>query len=74
MSKRRRKSPFISGFCAYAPHQVACKGEFQNGAAIKPRMTLCSCSCHGDYEERLVAAGQAPREEVEETEDDDEDE
>jgi hypothetical protein len=70
VSRRRRKQPFVSGYCAYAPHQAPCKGEFENGAAIKPRITLCSCSCHGDYEERLAAAGQTPREEEIEEDDD----
>lgn len=56
--KRTRKTPYISGYCLYSPHQYPCKGEFGNGSLIKQRVTLCSCDCHGDYLERLAAAGQ----------------
>ncbi len=70
--KKRRKLPYISGYCAYAPHQYPCKGEFENGSLVKPRTTLCSCDCHGSYEDRLEAAGQgAPIEYIEETYDED---
>lgn len=71
MGKRKRRGPYKSGYCAYAPHQYPCKGEFQNGASIKPFITLCSCECHGDYEARLQAAGIVP---VDIVEDDDDDE
>lgn len=70
--RRKRKVPYKSGYCLYAAHQHPCRGQVENGAAVVPRITLCSCSCHGDYEARLVAAGQAPVEETEdEAEDDD---
>lgn len=56
---RRRRTPYISGHCMFAHGQYPCRGEVQNGELVKPRTTLCSCICHGDYEARLVAAGQA---------------
>lgn len=70
--KRRRKQPYISGYCAYNHGQHPCKGEVLNGSLVKPRVTLCSCACHGDYEARLVAAGQTPVVEEESSEDDEE--
>lgn len=64
---RKKKPMYRSGYCAYAPHQHPCKGEFGNGAGAGRKVTLCSCECHGDYEARLIAAGQKPPpEEVEE--------
>lgn len=73
MAKRRRGGPYKSGYCLYAAHQHPCKGEFENGAAVKPAITLCSCDCHGDYEARLIAAGQSrPVEEPADLEDEDE--
>lgn len=69
---RKRKKPYISGHCMFAHGQYPCKGEVQNGALVKPRTTLCSCTCHGDYEARLVAAGQVLVLEEEAGEDDDE--
>lgn len=69
---RRRKTPYISGHCMFAHGQYPCKGEVQNGALVKPRMTLCACSCHGDYLARLVAAGQTLVLVPEDDEDDDE--
>lgn len=57
--KRKKRSGFYrSGYCLYAAHQYPCKGEFENGSRVAPRLTLCSCECHGDYEARLIAAGQ----------------
>ncbi len=67
----RFNQPFKSGFCAYAPNHVKCKGEYENGALVKPRVTLCSCPCHGSYSERLEAAGQINLEDAEEEVEDD---
>lgn len=72
MARRRRKTPYISGHCLFAHGQYACKGEVQNGALVKPRVTLCSCSCHGDYVARLEAIGQVMV--VEETVEEDDEE
>lgn len=70
MAKRKRKTPYRSGYCVYGSHQRPCKGEFQNGSLVVPQTTLCACECHGDYEARLAAAGQVPKMiEVEEEED-----
>lgn len=57
MGRRKRSSPFVSGYCAYNPHQHPCKGQFQNGSAAPNPITLCSCECHGDYEARLQSLG-----------------
>lgn len=72
MAKRRRRTPYVSGHCLFAHGQFPCPGEVKNGALITPRVTLCSCSCHGNYETRLVAAGQVlvVEPDVEEDEDD----
>jgi hypothetical protein len=51
----------------FGNHKMACKGWSENGALIVPRYTLCSCDCHGDYEKRLIEAGQSKT--VEDTED-----
>ncbi len=56
--RRKNKQPYRSGYCLYGNHQKPCKGEVLNGSLVKPRVTLCACECHGDYESRLVAAGQ----------------
>jgi hypothetical protein len=72
--RKRRKQAYKSGYCAYAPHQKPCKGEFQNGSLVVPRVTLCSCDCHGDYEARMTAAGQRLVLEETDIEDDDNDE
>ena len=50
--------------------QYPCKGEYKNGELIKPPVTLCSCTCHGDYAARLVAAGQTLAVEEDEESDD----
>lgn len=74
MAKKRRKGaqPFISGYCRYNPHQYPCSGEFRNGSAVTPPTTLCSCYCHGNYEERMKAAGyRIAKEDPEEMEADD---
>ena len=69
--KRRNKTPYKSGYCLYGNHQHPCKGVFNNGNLVVPPVTLCSCECHGDYEERLAAAGQTPKMiEIEEDDDD----
>lgn len=70
--KKKRKGAYVSGYCTYAPHQYPCKGEFANGAYVKPLMTLCSCECHGDYEQRMTDAGQriVEDDDTEEQEDD----
>lgn len=76
---RRRKSNranYRSGYCMFPNHKPShhlCRSEVQNGVAITPRVTLCSCLCHGEYEARLIAAGQSLPEEELET-DDEEDE
>lgn len=62
MAKRRRRTPYKSGYCSYAPHQHPCRGEFTNGSKAANPVTLCSCECHGDYEARLQAAGIVPPE------------
>ncbi len=70
MAKRKRREPYRSGYCVYGNHQKPCKGEFQNGSLVVPQVTLCACECHGDYEARLAAAGQTPREHVIEEDED----
>lgn len=70
MGKRRRKTPYKSGYCLYAPHQYPCKGQVTNGEKAKNRVLLCSCECHGDYEARLKALGLEPEEIAEDDEED----
>jgi hypothetical protein len=56
-SRKNSPTPYKSGYCTYAPHQYPCKGEYPNGGRARRPTTLCGCECHGDYEERMAAAG-----------------
>lgn len=54
-----RKPMYKTGHCAFGGHRYPCRGEVANGARVGG-VTLCACDCHGDYEARLAAIGQAP--------------
>jgi len=68
LNRRRKKrgTPYVSGYCLFAARckdpanraaRPICRGEVTNGVLVKPRITLCSCTCHGDYSARLTAYG-----------------
>lgn len=56
--KRSRKGRvYRSGYCTFNPHQHPCKGVFEQGANVTPRLRLCACDCHGDLIERYNEMG-----------------